>query len=203
MYIPGVYQEKDREAVWKLIEQFNFATLVTVDNGMPFATHLPFMLDRTRGEQGTLLAHMAHANPQWRHFTDEQEVLIVFQGAHAYISPAWYKSEFAVPTWNYAVVHVYGIPRIIDDQEVVQEMLHDLVAYHEAPRPQPWDFTWSDRHLHLLKGIVAFQIAITRLEGKSKLSQNRQLDERSTDGLDRQVATMMTANLPETIELNH
>jgi transcriptional regulator len=204
MYTPSAYQATDREMLFGLMEQFNFATLVTVSDNAPFATPLPFLLDRNRGEQGTLRAHMARANPQWQQFADGQEVLVIFQGPHAYISPAWYTSEFAVPTWNYTVIHAYGQPRLIDDQETVQQMVEGLVAYHETPRPQPWSFTWTDRYLNLLKGIVAFEIEITRLEGKAKLSQNRSYEDQlgvvqglrqSLDPGEQQVATQMAMNL--------
>lgn len=206
MYLPGVFQEQDLATLQQVMEEHNFATLVTVVEGVPFATPLPFMLDRTQGRYGTLLAHLAHANPQWEHFANGQEALVIFQGPHAYISPAWYESEFAVPTWNYIAVHAYGSSQIVDDQATVQQMLEQLVDLHEAPRSEPWRFAWSERHLNLLKGIVAFRMEITRLEGKAKLSQNRPLADRtgvirhlqaSSDCSEQAVAAHMAARLPE------
>jgi transcriptional regulator len=205
MYMPKHFTVEEQESLFAWMEAHNFATLVTAEDGVPFATHLPTMLDRTQGRHGLLLAHMAAANPQWRHFANGQEVLVIFQGPHAYISPSWYTGDFAVPTWNYIAVHAYGLPRLVDDESTLQQMLHDLVAHHEAPRPQPWDFVWTERHLKLLKGVVAFTIEITRLEGKAKLSQNRptadQLGvihnlEEAADPVERQVAVAMRANLP-------
>ena len=169
----------------------------------------PFMLDRSSGPYGALLAHMARANPQWQHFAADQEVLVVFQGPHAYISPAWYESEFAVPTWNYLAVHAYGIAQLVTDPAAVQVMLDRLVDTHETPRPAPWRFTWTERHVNLLKGVVAFTIEISRLEGKAKLSQNRPLEDRSgviealqnsPDGVEQRVAAQMAARLPAAVQ---
>ncbi len=201
MYIPSSNKEDNLEALHHLMRAYNFATLITSDNGTPFATHTPFMLDSTRGAYGTLVSHMARANPQWQHFTTAHEVMVMFQGPHAYISPAWYTAEFSVPTWNYAVAHAYGIPKIIEDQGAIQQILDELVSHHEASMPQPWTFNWSAYHINLTKAIVAFEIEITRLEGKFKLSQNRsQIDQQGViNGLnhspfeaDHAVAEMMS-----------
>ncbi len=203
MYIPAYFKEENMESLHSLMQAYDFATLITTDNGTPFATHLPFMLDRTRGQYGALISHMARANPQWQHFTTATEVLVIFQGPHTYISPSSYKSEFSVPTWNYAVVHAYGRPRLIEEQIEIQQVLDNLVSQHEAPRTQPWTFNWLDRYINLTKAIVAFEIAITRLEGKLKLSQNRSLDDRtgvindlssSPSTADQAVAELMVAN---------
>jgi len=113
MYIPNSHRADDRAQLHGLMRQYNFATLVTQHEDAPFATHLPFLLDTERGAHGTLLAHLARANPQWRDFVAGREVLVIFQGPHAYISPSWYQVHPSVPTWNYAVVHAYGVPRII------------------------------------------------------------------------------------------
>jgi transcriptional regulator len=200
MYIPPAFRTDDQDQLYAFMEEHNFATLVTIADGVRFATHLPVMIDRTRGEHGYILGHMAKANPQWQHFENGQGVLLIFQGPHAYISPSWYTSDFAVPTWNYTAVHVYGVPQLVDDQAVVQQMLRDLVNLHEATMERPWIFTWSERHVNLTKAIVAFEIPIRRIEGKAKLSQNRPLaDQRgaaqtlgqSQYDLDRQVAALM------------
>ncbi|RIK43448.1 MAG: FMN-binding negative transcriptional regulator [Chloroflexi bacterium] len=208
MYLPGVFHEQDPTTLQQVMEAHNFATLVTVHEGAPFATPLPFMLDRSQGRYGALVAHMARANPQWEHFTASQEALVIFQGPHAYISPSWYESEFAVPTWNYVAVHAYGFPQIVEDPATVQQMLEQLVDLHEAPRPQPWRFAWSERHLNLLKGVVAFRMEITRIEGKAKLSQNRPVEDRggvirnlraSPDCVEQAVAAQMAVRLPKGI----
>ena len=173
MYIPSSNKEDNLEVLHNLIRTYNFATLITSNDGTPFATHIPFMLDSSRGPYGTLIGHIARANPQWQHFTTVHEVLVIFQGPHAYISPAWYTGEFNVPTWNYAVAHVYGNPKIVEDLSTIQQVLDELVNHHESSRSQPWTFAWSEHHINLAKAIVVFEIEIAQLEGKFKLSQNR------------------------------
>src|SRR5260370_40830619 len=123
MYIPKAFREDDIKTLHTFMREYSFATLVTQQEGMPFASHLPFLLDREQGPYGTLLAHMARANPQWRDFDGTQEALVIFQGPHAYISPSWYQASLSVPTWNYAVAHAYGQPRIIEDQAILYTLL--------------------------------------------------------------------------------
>jgi transcriptional regulator len=174
MYIPKAFREDDITTLHEFIQIYSFATLITQHEGLPFATHLPFLLDSERGPNGTLLAHMARANPQWHDFNSAQEVLAIFQGPHAYISPSWYEVELSVPTWNYAVVHAYGIPRIIEDSEEFYQFLQILIETHEAQFENPWPFQLPDDYLQkMIRGIVGFAIEITRLEGKFKMSQNR------------------------------
>ena len=179
MYIPKAFREDDISTLHTFMEIYSFATLVTQHEGLLFATHLPFLLDAERGPNGTLLAHMARANPQWHDFKSAQEVLVIFQGPHAYVSPSWYEVELSVPTWNYAVVHAYGLPRLIEDQEKLYNLLNILIQAHEAQFDKPWPFQLSDDYLQkMMRGIVGFEIEITRLEGKFKLSQNRTETER-------------------------
>ena len=143
---------------------------------------------------------MARANPQWQHFATGAEVLVIFTGPHAYISPAWYVTEPAVPTWNYTAVHAYGIPHIVTQHDRFAQMLHDLIEFYEAERPNRWHGTLpAEFRDGLMKGIVGIEIEITRLEGKFKLSQNRPQDapsviamlEDSPDQTDRDTAKMM------------
>ena len=174
MYTPPAFREDDLQTIHALMRDNSFAILVTQRDGVPLATHLPFMLDTSRGPYGTLIAHMARANTQWRAFAGGQEVLVIFQGPHAYVTPSWYDPGLNVPTWNYAAVHAYGTPRLIEDEATLYAMLSRLTATHEAGFEQPWLFEMSaDDFRGKLKGIVGFEIEITRLEGKMKLSQNR------------------------------
>jgi transcriptional regulator len=178
MYIPKAFREDDVKKLHKLMQEYSFAALVTQQDGVPVATHLPFLLDSERGPYGTLMAHMARANTQWRTFDGEQEALVIFQGPHAYISPSWYEIELSVPTWNYAAVHAYGVPRIIDDKAVLYELLKALIQMHEAQLEKRWDFQLPKDYLQkMMQGIVGFEIQITRLEGKFKMSQNRTVSE--------------------------
>ena len=174
MYLPKSFHIEDRPELQAFMRAYNFASLVTQHAGAPFASHLPFMLDGERGPHGTLLAHMARANPQWRDFAAGGEVLVMFQGPHSYISPAWYETQPSVPTWNYAVVHAYGVARIVEDHATLHHMLEMLVDTHEAAFAQPWRMELPQDYLDkMIRAIVGFEIEITRLEGKLKLSQNR------------------------------
>lgn len=170
MYIPSAFAVDDRAAMLDVMRQHSFATMVTVADGRPFATHLPVLLDADRGAHGVLIGHVARGNPQWRHL--DGEALVIFQGPHAYVSPAWYGPGPAnVPTWNYIAVHAYGMARIIADPALVAEQLRALVAAHE-----PGDSGWSldaDYAGKAQAGVVAFELEIARLEGKFKLSQNK------------------------------
>lgn len=174
MYIPDAFAETDLDRLHGLIEAYDFAMLITPDAPTPFVSHLPFVLDRTDGPNGTLQAHMARGNPHWQSF--EGEALVVFHGPHAYVSPTWYTPDApAVPTWNYAVVHAHGTPRIADDPEELRAQQERLVASHETGRSPSWTMAGQppDYIEGMLKGIVGFEIPIDRLEGKFKLSQNR------------------------------
>jgi len=174
MYLPKSFQVEDLAELQGFLQAHNFAILVTQHQGAPFATHLPFLLDAQRGPHGTLLAHLARANPQWRDFENGAEALVIFQGPHAYISPSWYATHPSVPTWNYAVVHAYGVPRIIENHAALRPMLEALVDTHEAAFSQPWRMDLPHDYLDkMMRAIVGFEIEITRLEGKLKLSQNR------------------------------
>ena len=179
MYIPKAFREDDLNTLHKFMREYSFATLITQHEGVPFATHLPFILDAQRSPNGILLAHMARANPQWHDLVSEQEVLVIFQGPHAYISPSWYEVDLSVPTWNYAVVHAYGIPRLIEESEELYKLLKTLLETHEAQFENAWPFQLPDDYLQkMMRGIVGFEIEITQLEGKFKMSQNRTESER-------------------------
>lgn len=173
MHIPSAFEETRRETLFDLIEANPFAPLVGVAGGAPVATHLPFLLDRAAGPGGTLYAHMARANPHWRAFDGTAEALAVFSGPHAYVSPRWYAPGNAVPTWNYAVVHAWGTPRIVDDLAAVRRQQEALVAAFEGPEGWRMDGQPAAYLDAMLEAIVAFEIPLARLEGKFKLSQNR------------------------------
>jgi transcriptional regulator len=173
MYIPPSFAETDVPTLHALMREYAFATLVTVEDGVPVASHVPFLLDHDRGPRGTLLGHLARANPQGRSFAGQ--ALVVFAGPHAYVSPSWYAGSPNVPTWNYAVVHAYGTPRPIEDPAAVRALIDRLVSVYEGSRRPPWSTAavpadFADR---MFSAIVAFDIPIERLEGKYKLNQNK------------------------------
>jgi transcriptional regulator len=178
MYIPPAFREDDLAVLHALMRDYSFAILVTRGESFPVATHLPFLLESERGPYGTLLGHMARANTQWQGFDGEREALVIFQGPHAYITPSWYEPGLNVPTWNYAAVHAYGKPRVIEDEAALTRLLHASVQTFEAGFEQPWTLDMpNDAFRGKLKGIVGFEMEITRLEGKLKMSQNRSASE--------------------------
>jgi transcriptional regulator len=200
MYSPKHFIIDDSAELHAFMRKHSFATIVTHDGSVPHATHMPVLLESGRGPHGTLVTHMAKANPQWKHFENGQEVLCIFTGPHAYVSPAWYESSPAVPTWNYTAVHAYGVPRLVRDHDRFVQMLHDLVEYYEGDREGRWDGEMPcEFRDQLMKAIAGIEIEITRIEGKYKLSQNRPQDaggvmgafSSSPEQTDREVAAMM------------
>jgi transcriptional regulator len=175
MYTPRHFAIDDIAAAHAVMEQNSFALLVTFGEGGLAGTHLPVMLDRSLGPFGTVRAHVARANPQWRDFDGECEAMLVFAGQHGYISPSWYEPGPAVPTWDYVTVHAYGAPRVIEDAATVQAMLRELVDQYESRYAAPWSVdSQSPEYLErMAKGIIAFEMEITRLDAKAKLGQNR------------------------------
>ncbi|WP_422930445.1 FMN-binding negative transcriptional regulator [Singulisphaera sp. PoT] len=177
MYIPSSFEERDLAKLHRFMTQYSFASLISHGEAGLFATHLPFLVEPEHGPFGRLAGHLARANPQWRPEMIQGEVMVVFSGPHAYISPSWYEAEEMVPTWNYAAVHAYGTFRIVEDPERLLEILGKSVQAHEGPRARPWSFVDSDSYIQkLMKGIVGFHIDLTRVEGKWKMSQNQPVE---------------------------
>jgi transcriptional regulator len=178
--------------------------LVTGTGGTLHASHLPVMIGST--EPLVLDMHMARNNPQWNEFFDDQEVMVVFSGPHAYVSPRWYEDKERVPTWNYAAVHVYGLPKVLSDPKAKHENQRRLVAAMD-PQWLPAFDRLSDKYVTMmLEGIVNFEIAVTRVETRWKLSQNRsrremeliaaQLD-KSGDSLEKALGALTRKHLPK------
>jgi transcriptional regulator len=178
MYIPKSFSETDITVLYQFIRDNNFAPLITHKDGELLASHIPWILDT---ERGVLTAHLARANPQWKAF-DGSEALVTFTGPHAYISPTWYQTHPSVPTWNYTAVHVYGMPQLIDDEARSRPILQALVENHEHGRRPEWEMGGmpEDYFQTMLKAIVVFELPVSRIEGKYKLSQNRsEVDQQS------------------------
>jgi transcriptional regulator len=193
MYLPKHFEITDRRVLFDLMQKFSFATLVSIHEGVPFATHMPFTVSL---EDNKIASHIARANPQWTSFHENKEVLVIFQGDHSFISPTWYEKHPSVPTWNYMTVHAYGKVTIVEDSEAVKTLLHQLVLQYE----KDWDMLKLPNMQGMMKGIVAFEIELTRLEGKFKLSQNRSEVDRqnvakalgeSSNDIDKAVAKAM------------
>jgi len=202
MYVPTSFAVTDPAKLAAVMRDHSFATVVTTDAaGAPFAGHVPILFFPERGPHGALLGHFARANPQWQHFQAGREVLVIFQGPHAYVSPSWYQTRLAVPTWNYVAVHIYGEARVIDDEHELDELIRATIEKYEAGRMDPWRAALpAEFKSKMMKGIVGFEVAISRMEGKFKLSQNRQPQDiagvvnslsRSSEQTEREVAALM------------
>ena len=203
MYIPNHFRIDDRRALLDFMAAHSFVALVSIVDGVPVATHLPIVVRPDQGENGTLLGHMARANQQWQHFDTGSEGLVIFQGPHAYVSPSLYETHPAVPTWNYMTVHAYGRPRLVEDEARVRETLRELVGRHEAA--DGWTIESAEAYVaRRLGSIVTFEMPVSRLDGKYKLSQDRDATARgrviasllqSTDSLAVAVGRQMQRDL--------
>jgi transcriptional regulator len=174
VYLPPHFTETRDEVIAAHIERYDFALLVTHGAGGTIASQIPILSERRDGKL-YLQGHLARGNPQCDDLDGPGEALAVFTGPHAYISPGWYQAGPAVPTWNYASVHVYGSVRAIDDPEWLRQFLRRLSERHEAREAVPWRMDDLPPNFldSMLKGIVGLEIAVARCDGKFKLSQNR------------------------------
>lgn len=184
MYNPAHFTLTDPAALQRIIRQYPLGMLVTHGPEGLDANHIPFEYDPTRGEHGTLMAHVARANPVWQQCAGGADVMVVFRGVEGYISPSWYPSKHdthrQVPTSNYEVVHAHGRLTVRDDEKFVRGVVARLTRTHEAAEAQPWKMGDAppDYLDAMLQAIVGLEIAVTRWEGKAKLSQNRTLRDR-------------------------
>ncbi|MFZ4652307.1 MAG: FMN-binding negative transcriptional regulator [Rubrivivax sp.] len=180
MYTPAHFRLADPAALHRIIREHPLGVLVTTTADGLDANHIPFEFDPDAGPHGRLTAHVARANPVWQQCADGADVLVIFRGHESYISPNWYPSKHEthrqVPTWNYEVVHAHGRLTVQDQDSFVRGVVARLTRTHEAPEPRPWKMGDSAPEYidGMLRAIVGIEIAITRLEGKSKLSQNRE-----------------------------
>jgi len=204
MYSPSYNRIEDRQELLAFMRANSFAVLVTGTGGTLHASHLPVMI-REAGRQFVLDMHMAKNNPQWQEFFDD-EVMVVFSGPHAYVSPRWYEEQERVPTWNYAAVHAYGSPKIIDDRKLKHQNQRALVATLDPQWLPKFDALRPEYVEKMLDGIVNFEIEVTRLETRWKLSQNRSKREmeliaaaldKSNDSAERQLAALTRRHLVE------
>jgi transcriptional regulator len=170
MYIPKVFLEADEEKILAFMREYNFATLVTAENDLPAATHLPFIVEK-RGGKTILSAHLAKANAHWKQF--DKEILVIFQEPHAYVSPLLYGEKQNVPTWNYVAVHAYGRARIFPETENLALLEKMVAAFDDEYFKTDWGELSADYKTNLAKGVVAFEIEVTDLQAKKKLNQNK------------------------------
>ena len=200
MYIPKLYREEDREKIVEFLRQNNFPALVSYAGESLVATHLPVEIETGEDEKLTIYGHISRANQQWKTF-GEQEVMLIFQGAHTYISPTWY-DHVNVPTWNYMMVHVYGKVLLLEGDELYS-VLSRLVKRHEAQSSYRLESLPQDFVAKEMKGIVGFAVDVTRIDAGYKLSQNRDADnhanvirelEKREDQASKEVAKAMREN---------
>jgi transcriptional regulator len=175
MYIPPYYREEDPEKLLEFMRAHNFATVISVSGGSPIATHLPFLIEE-RGETIVLVSHLAKANPQWQTF-GQNELLVIFQGPHAYISPSHYEKQQNVPTWNYIAVHAYGKAKLIEDENGLRSLIEQTIQGFEKEFMGQWKELSPAYVNGMLKAIVGFEIVVEKMEGKFKLSQNKTKNE--------------------------
>jgi transcriptional regulator len=202
MYSPSYNRLEDRAELLEFMRANSFVVLVTGTGGELHASHLPVQV-RTEGEKIVLDMHMARNNAQWKEFFDE-EVMVVFSGPHAYVSPRWYEETERVPTWNYAAVHAYGMPTLIEDRAAKHANQRKLVAMLDPQWLPRFDALRREYVDQMLAGIVNFEIAVTRLETRWKLSQNRSRREQETiaaeldksqDSVERSLAALTRRHL--------
>jgi transcriptional regulator len=174
VYLPPAFTEARPAVLIEHIERYDFGLLMSYGADGLVGSHIPFLIE-PMGDDLHLHGHLARPNPQVEHLARGGEVLAVFHGPHAYISPSWYAGGPSVPTWNYVDVHAYGIVRLVEDSDWLRRLLRRLSERHEARNPAPWRMQdLPETYIEgMLKGIVGLDIAVTRLEGKYKLSQNR------------------------------
>ncbi len=184
MYLPTQFAEPRVDELHRIVRDNALGMLVTkTANGLE-AHHLPILLDAEQGDQGVLIAHVARANTVWREVQDGDEVLVVFRGVEGYITPNWYpgkqETHRRVPTWNYEVVHAHGTIHVHDDEKFVRGVVAKLTRRHEADQPTPWKMgdAPADYMAEQLRNIVGLEVRITRLEGKRKLNQHHQQNDR-------------------------
>ena len=180
MYTPAHFRVTDPAVLHRIIREHPLGILVTPSGAGVDANHIPFEFDPSVGSAGLLTGHVARANPVWQECAGGADVLVIFRGNESYISPNWYPSKHEthrlVPTWNYEVVHAHGRLTVRDDDRFIRGVVARLTRTHEAQEPRPWKMGDSpaDYIDGMVRAIVGIEIAITRLEGKSKLSQNRE-----------------------------
>jgi len=175
MYIPPKYRNSNLDEVRNFVEDNAFGVLISKGSNYPMATHIPLELDKDKQGNDILVGHVAKANPHWKTFKSQPEVLAIFNGPHAYISSSWYKEE-EVPTWNYIAVHIKGHLKILGEEELL-DSLHKLVDKYEKDSEYPLNLNdLSPTTMRQVKGIVGFKISIEEIHAAYKLSQGRETD---------------------------
>ena len=173
MFIPAYYRNTNLKEIEKFISENSFACLVNTHEGKPWATHIPIELELDIDGVSILSGHISRANPQWKSFSNGETVMAIFQGPHSYVSSSWY-NHINVPTWNYIAVHIYGRMRILNDEEQYKKLQAMVVRYEsKVEKPIDLDKMPAEMMDKYMKGIVGFEMSMDKIEGKWKMSQNR------------------------------
>jgi transcriptional regulator len=206
MYIPKAFEVNDKTKLLDFIKSNSFGILFSQEEDGPFATHLPFLIDENKGDNGVLIGHMAKPNPQWKKLNNK-EIMVVFPGPHAYISPTWYNESNTVPTWNYVAVHIYGEFKVTENKDDLTGIIEKTVNHYESSMFNPWKAEFDDKYIDgLMNGIVGFEIIINKIEGKWKLNQNHSIQRQQNliNGLktrneynSQEIAKLMEQNISE------
>ncbi|MCV2355599.1 FMN-binding negative transcriptional regulator [Paucibacter sp. B2R-40] len=184
MYVPPYHAQTELNSVQSLIEAQPLGAWVISGAEGLIANHIPFILDRSRGEFGTLRAHVSRANPVWQQLAASTDSLVMFQGPQSYITPSWYPTRLTegkvVPTWNYVVAHAHGKARAVEDPRWILQLLRDLTEHSEAQQALPWKIEDAplDFISRLARAVVGIEIPISKLQGKWKLSQDEAMPDR-------------------------
>ncbi|PAW94186.1 transcriptional regulator [Mucilaginibacter sp. MD40] len=193
MYTPKPFQVTDQQQAISFMQKFSFASMITVLNGLPEATHLPFVVEQ-RGNDVVLLSHFARANPQVN-VIEQETSLVIFTEPHAYISPKNYEKDTNVPTWNYITIHAYGKATLVKEESAVSALLSKTIGIYEQDYLKQWNRLPDDYRSKMMNGIVAFELLITDLQAKFKLSQNR--SEAEQNNIINNLSNSSTANEKE------
>ncbi len=178
MYIPKINLMTDRGEITEFMKNFSFATIITSENDVPTATHLPFVVEVRENNTIVLYSHFAKANPQWKNL-EQKQILVIFSGPHAYISTENYEQALNVPTWNYVAVHAYGSAKIIENQTQLMQLLEHTIHYYDKTFENQWANLPNDYKNSMANGIIGFEIQVSHIEAKKKLSQNKSTIEKN------------------------
>lgn len=182
MYSPALFFSDDEQQVRNLIAKNSFATVISFsENQEPYINHFPFIFSEKKGEEKILISHMAKRNPQWQHFKSNPKAILIFNGPNGYITPSWYSSGRDVPTWNYAVAHLYGRMEVMETYADLVDVLKQVSGYFESFLPKQWEFELPsdlNEEAKLTSAIVGFRFHTAKIEAKFKLSQNRPKEDR-------------------------
>ena len=177
MYIPSAFSQTDLSQFHDMLERYSFAILITPTDAGLQITHLPLLLDRSDGTFGTIVGHLARANPHADHLSGRPST-VIYSGPHTYISPTWYEADHVVPTWNYVAVHVTGSVELVEEPTALREIVERMTDTYEAAMPAPWRLPHSTAIDRMLDQIVGFRLKIESIEGKWKLNQNHSPERR-------------------------